>query len=115
MIDLVAVLAVLCLVSTATDAATGDPEGWSLRTDYSAPRAFLVFAPMEDGARVFQFDCVPGNSFIVRSDDAPEELVGKPAALLLQSGQLTYAITGEIAKDANTNEVFFIAFRAMPA
>ena len=61
-------------LSVAVMAAVGDPEGWSLRTDYAKPRAFLVWAPMEDGSRSLAFDCVSGNFFGVRSEDAPEDL-----------------------------------------
>jgi hypothetical protein len=96
-------------LSVAALAALGDPEGWSLRTDYAKPRAFLVWAPMEDGSRGLAFDCVPGNFFGVRSEDAPEDLVGKPATLLLGAGETRYPIAGEVAKDANSGEVFFTA------
>ena len=95
-------------LSVAVMAAVGDPEGWSLRTDYAKPRAFLVWVPMEDGSRGLAFDCVAGNFFGVRSEDAPEDLVGK-ATLLLGAGQAQYPIAGEVAKDANTGEVFFTA------
>ena len=93
----------------AAQAAAGDPEGWSLRTDYAKPRAFLVWAPLEDGSRVLEFDCVPGNFFVARSEDAPGELVGSPATLLLCGDQATYPIAGEVVKDANTGQVFFTA------
>jgi hypothetical protein len=96
-------------LSVAALAALGDPEGWSLRTDYAKPRAFLVWAPMEDGLRGLAFDCAPGNFFGVRSEDAPEDLVGKPATLLLGAGEARYPIAGEVTKDANTGEVFFTA------
>ena len=96
-------------LSVAALAALGDPEGWSLRTDYAKPRAFLVWAPMEDGSRGLAFDCVPGNFFGVRSEDAPQDLVGKSAVLLLGAGQARYPIAGEVVKDANTGEVFFTA------
>ena len=93
----------------AAEAAAGDPEGWSLRTDNGKPRAFLVWVPMEDGSRVLEFDCVPGNFFVARSEDAPGELVGSPATLLLGGDQATYPIAGEVVKDANTGQVFFTA------
>jgi hypothetical protein len=96
-------------LSVAAMAAVGDPEGWSLRTNYAKPRAFLVWAPMEDGSRGLVFDCVPGNFFGVRSEDAPEDLVGKAATLLLGAVEARYPIAGEVAKDANTGEVFFTA------
>ena len=96
-------------LSVAALAAVGDPEGWSLRTDYAKPRAFLVWAPMGDGSRELVFDCVPGNSFGVRSEDASEELVGRAATLLLGAAQARYPIAGEVAKDVNTGEVFFTA------
>ena len=93
----------------AAQAAAGDPEDWSLRTDYAKPRAFLVWAPLEDGSRVLEFDCVPGNFFVARSEEAPGELVGSPATLLLGGDQATYPIAGEVVKDANTGQVFFTA------
>ena len=96
-------------LSVAVMAAIGDPEGWSLRTDYAKPRAFLVWTSMEDGSRGLAFDCVPGNFFSVRSEDAPEDLAGKAATLLLGAGQAQYPIPGEVAKDASTGEVFFTA------
>ena len=46
---------------------------------------------------------------VARSEDAPGELVGSPATLLLGRDQATYPIAGEVLKDANTGQVFFTA------
>ena len=41
---------------------------------------------------------VAGNFFVARSEDAPGELVGSPATLLLGGDQARYPIAGEVAK-----------------
>ena len=102
-------LVALFFHAAAAVAAEGDKEGWSVRTDYPKPRAFLIWVPLSDGPRVLAIDCVPGNAFNVASEDVTEDMAGKPATLTLANGHRRYDIGGEIIKNAGSGEVSFRA------
>ena len=86
----------------------GDKQGWSLRTDYKYPRAFLIWVPLDDGPRVLTLDCVPGNNFGIRSEDVDPQKSTQAPTLALRNGSFRYDVQGEITH-AVDGETFFQA------
>ncbi len=102
-------LFILLLATSSAWTAEGDPEGWSVRTDFPQRRAFLLWTPLSDGPRVLAIDCVPGNTLGIFSEDVAEDLVNKSATLSLANGRAKFEVLGDVIRDTRTGEVSFRA------
>ena len=95
-------LFILLLATSSAWTAEGDPEGWSVRTDFPQRRAFLLWTPLSDGPRVLAIDCVPGNTLGIFSEDVAEDLVNKSATLSLANGRAKFEVLGDVICDSRT-------------
>jgi hypothetical protein len=68
-----------------------------------------MWVPLSDGPRVLEFDCVPGNSLNIFSEDVEPEKAGDRATLTLVNGRARFDIQGEITRVVTSNEIFFQA------
>jgi hypothetical protein len=107
-----AIVFAICIMFAATTPALsyrGDKEGWSIRTDYASPRAFLTWVPLNDGPRVLELDCVPGGFISLISEDVEEGRADTRAIITLTNGRSRFDAEGEITRVVTSGETFFQA------
>ncbi len=95
------VTASIGMVELATSAVAdpGDKEGWSVLTD-PRRRAFLIYVPAADGPRLLTLGCLRDvDNFTVIAAGLPGMPASASATLVLENGEASYVVHGEVGAD----------------